>query len=226
MSNNIPENLMNIANIAQTRYTTKAFDPNKKISDDKLAQLLEVLRNAPSSINSQPWHYIVASTAEGKAEVAKGAQGTYVYNAPKILNASHVVVLCGRNDFDDAHIANILDNEDKAGRFATPEAKATQNNSRTYYANLHRVEKQDAREWMDKQIYIALGMLLLSAGVLEVDACPIEGFDPAALDEALGLKAKGLHSVVLVALGYRSGEDFNAKLPKSRLPAASVFTQI
>lgn len=217
---------MNIAQVAQTRYTTKAFDPARKIPEDKVAQLLAVLRNAPSSINSQPWHYFVATTQEGKARVAEGTPGTYGYNTPKLMNASHVVVFCGRNDFDDAHIAAILDAEDKAGRFATPEAKVTQNNSRTYYANLHRNEKNDAQAWMDKQVYIALGMLLLAAGTLEVDACPIEGFDPAALDAALGLPEKGLRSVVLVALGYRGEGDFNAKLPKARLPADTLFTHI
>lgn len=217
---------MNIAQVAQTRYTTKAFDPTKKIPAETVEQLLTVLHNVPSSINSQPWHYFVATTAEGKAKVAEGTPGTYAYNAPKILNASHVVVLCARNEFDDAHIAAILENEDKAGRFATPEAKTTQSNSRTYYANLHRVEKKDTEVWMDKQIYIALGMLLFAAGAAGVDACPIEGFDPQALDLAMNLKEKGLHSVVMVALGYRSGEDFNAKLPKSRLPAEAVITQI
>ncbi len=217
---------MNIAQIAQTRYTTKAFDPTKKIPAETVEQLLAVLRNTPSSINSQPWHFFVASTDAGKAKLAEGTTGTYVYNTPKVMNASHVIALCGRNDFDDAHIASILDNEDKAGRFATPEAKVTQNNSRTYYANLHRVEKQDTRAWMDKQVYIALGALLFAAGAAGVDACPIEGFDPAALDKALDLEAQGLHSVVLVALGYRSDEDFNAKLPKSRLPAEAIFTHL
>lgn len=216
---------MSIAQVAKTRYTTKAFDADKKIPQDKVEQLLTVLRHAPSSINSQPWHFFVASTPEGKAKVAEGTPGTYAYNTPKVLNASHVVVLCARNDFDAGHIAAILEQEEKDGRFPTPEAKTTQNNSRSYYAGLHR-DAGTTRGWMERQVYIALGMLLLAAGTLEVDACPIEGFDPALLDAALGLKEKGLHSVVLVALGYRGEGDFNAKLPKSRLPADSVITAL
>ena len=64
---------------------------------------------------------------------------------------------------------------------------------------------------------------LLGAAALEIDATPIEGFDRAALDEELGLRQRGLTAVVLAALGYRSADDFNADLPKSRLPAEEIF---
>ena len=73
---------------------------------------------------------------------------------------------------------------------------------------------------------MALGTLLLGAATLEIDACPIEGFDAKLLNDALGLREKGLSAVVLVALGYRSAEDFNASLPKSRLPQSAVLTEI
>jgi nitroreductase/dihydropteridine reductase len=79
---------------------------------------------------------------------------------------------------------------------------------------------------MQKQVYLALGTLLLGAGALGVDATPMEGFDARLLDEELGLRDKGFTSVVLVSLGYRNEGDFNARLPKSRLPAEAVFTQI
>jgi nitroreductase / dihydropteridine reductase len=65
---------------------------------------------------------------------------------------------------------------------------------------------------------------LFGAAALDIDATPIEGFDRAVMDEALGLRERGLSAVVLAALGYRSAEDFNAALPKSRLPAEEVFT--
>ena len=44
-----------------------------------------------------------------------------------------------------------------------------------------------------------------------------------SMDEGLGLRARGLTSSVIVALGYRAAEDFNAKLPKSRLPLEQVL---
>jgi len=73
---------------------------------------------------------------------------------------------------------------------------------------------------------LALGFLLLGAAAMGVDACPIEGFDQGAVDEALGLREQGLSSTVIVALGFRAADDFNAKLPKSRLPVEQVITRL
>jgi nitroreductase/dihydropteridine reductase len=137
-----------------------------------------------------------------------------------------VVVLCARTELDDAHLERVLEQEEKDGRFPTPEAKAAQQKGRGFYVNMHRNELQDTQQWMEKQVYIALGTLLLGAATLEIDATPIEGFDSAVLDETLDLPEQGLKSVVLVALGYRSEDDFNAELPKSRLPANELFTSL
>ena len=216
----------NIARIATTRHTCKAFDPAKKIDASKLDALCTVLRFAPSSVNSQPWHFVIAASDEGKGLIAQATQGGFAYNEPKVRNASHVVVLCARTDLDETHLAAVLAQEDADGRFATPEAKAGQNTSRTYYAGLHRNELKDASIWMEKQVYLALGTLLQGAAALEIDACPMEGFDQVKLDEVFGLSEQGLTSVVLVALGYRSELDFNAKLPKSRLPVEALITLI
>ncbi|HZX31392.1 MAG TPA: oxygen-insensitive NAD(P)H nitroreductase [Rhodocyclaceae bacterium] len=217
---------MDIARIAQTRYTTKAFDPARKIPDALIAQLRTLLRNAPSSVNSQPWHFVIAATEEGKARVAKATQGAFAYNEPKVRNASHVVVLCGRTTLDDAHLDAVISQENSDGRFATPEAMANQDKSRRFYVNLHQTQLKDERTWVERQVYLALGTLLLGAGALDIDACPMEGFDNAILDAELGLAEKGLTALVLVALGYRGPDDFNAKLPKSRLPEAAVFTDL
>lgn len=216
---------MDIARLATTRKTCKAFDPTCKIPADQVDQLRTLLRYAPASVNSQPWHFFIASTEAGKERLTAGTQGTFAYNAPKVRNASHVVVLCARTDLDAGHLAAVLAQEDADGRFATPEAKQTQNNSRTYYVNLHR-ERGDLGLWAEKQVYIALGSLLNGAAALGIDACPMEGIDVAALNAELGLAERGLTAVVVVALGYSGEGDFNAALPKSRLPAAAVFTEL
>lgn len=217
---------MNIAQFSQARYTTKAFDPAKTIPDATLAEMRTLLRNSPSSVNSQPWHFVIAGTAEGKARVAKATETGFAYNTPKILNASHVIVFCARTGIDESHLAKVLASEEQDGRFATPEAKAAQNTSRSFYVNLHRYDQKDAQHWIEKQVYLALGTAMLGAATLEIDACPMEGFDARILDEELGLRSQGLTSVALLALGYRSANDFNAKLPKSRLPVESVLTEI
>lgn len=217
---------IDIARIATTRHTCKAFDPARKITAADIAALRTVLRCAPSSVNSQPWHYVIATSEAGKAQVAEALQGGYAYNAPKVLACSHAVVLCARTELDDAHVAAILAQEDRDGRFPTADAKANQNKSRSFYVGMHRDDLKDVADWTQKQVYLALGTLLQGAAALGIDACPMEGFDKAKLDEVLGLRARGLTAVVIAALGYRSDADFNAKLPKSRLPETEVFTEI
>ncbi len=218
---------MDISHFALSRHTCKAFDSARKIPQDQVGQIKTLLRFAPSSVNSQPWHFIIASSAEGKQRIAKATQlGVYSANAQKILNASHVVVFCARTELDDAHIARLLAQEEADGRFPTQEGKETQNRGRNYYVNLHRFEGKDSQHWMEKQVYLALGTLLLGAAAMEIDATPIEGFDAKVLNEELGLKDRGMTSVVLTALGYRSQDDFNAKLPKSRLPMDEVISEL
>lgn len=214
---------MNIAQVAQTRYTTKAFDPTKKISAELVAQIETLLRHAPSSVNSQLWYFVIAASDEGKARIARATQPAYTYNEPKIKNASHVVVFCVCKDFGDDHMATILAQEDKDGRFATPKAKASQNTSRGFHVNLHRNNYRDVHEWMTRQVYLALGTLLVGAATLEIDACPMEGIDTAILDRELGLADKSYASVV-ACLGYRASTDANARAPKSRLPAETVIS--
>jgi len=211
---------------ARTRYATKAYDPARKIPAPLIEPLRELLRFSPSSVNSQPWHFVVASTDAGKGRVAKAAHGMYAYNAPKIVNASHVFVLCTRHTLTDANINAIVDQEALDGRFPTPQAQQIRRETLFVYADVHRCARRDVQTWMEKQTYIALGVLLMGAAALELDAVPMEGFDHDVLDRELSLHERGFTSTVLVSLGYRGTDDFNANLPKSRFPAESLFTDI
>ncbi|WP_248919754.1 oxygen-insensitive NAD(P)H nitroreductase [Pseudomonas entomophila] len=215
---------MDTVALAKRRYTTKAYDASRKIPQATIDALLEQLRHSPSSVNSQPWHFVVADSDEGKARLAKSTEVGFAYNTPKILNASHVIVFAARTDMTEAHLNDLLEQEAKDGRFRSEEAKAGQDQSRRFYVNLHRHDNKDLQHWMEKQTYLALGTALLGAAAYGLDATPIEGFDPKAMDAELGLRERGLTSVVVLSLGYRSEEDFNAGLGKSRLPVDKVFT--
>ncbi len=216
----------NLTDLLLTRYTTKAFDPSRRLSAEQLQHIESLLRMSPSSTNAQPWHFVIAGSDEGKARIAETMAAGHAYNEPKVRNASHVVVLCTRQAITEEHLERVLAQEQADGRFATPEARTGQHNGRSHFVNLHRFERRDAQHWADKQTYLALGFLLLGAATLGVDACPIEGFDQGAVDAALGLREQGLSSTVIVALGFRAKDDFNAKLPKSRLPASEVITTL
>lgn len=218
---------MNIVDIAQKRHSCKAYDATQRLSPEQVAALCALLRSAPSSVNSQPWHFVVAASEAGKQRVAQSATGGFfAANIDKITRASHVFVLCARSGIDEAYLAELLAQEESDGRFRIPEGKVMQDKGRRFYFGLHRDNPDDLRSWIEKQVYLALGSLLLGAAALGIDATPIEGFDQLQLDAELGLTAKGYRSVVLVAFGQRSAEDFNADLPKSRLPAKQLFSEI
>lgn len=213
----------NVTTIVRHRYATKAYAPEHLLVDETLYQLFELLRLSPSSVNIQPWHFMVAGAKAARARIAKSTAADGPYNTNKILDASHVIVLCVRADLDDAYLRRLLTQEDTNGRFTTPEAGLRQDKRRRFYVELHR-KQRDVRAWTEKQVYLALGVLLLGAASLGVDATPIEGFDSTVLDKELGLPERGLHSLVLVTLGRRAKDDFNAVLPKSRLPQEEIFT--
>ena len=65
---------------------------------------------------------------------------------------------------------------------------------------------------------------MFAAAAIGVDSTVVEGYDSAKMDEILGLKQKGLKSIVIATLGYRAENDGNAHRPKSRLPKEQIFT--
>ncbi|EGH0487753.1 oxygen-insensitive NAD(P)H nitroreductase [Salmonella enterica] len=204
---------MDIVSVALKRYSTKAFDPSKKLTAEEADKVKTLLQYSPSSTNSQPWHFIVASTEEGKARVAKSAAANYVFNERKMLDASHVVVFCAKTAMDDAWLERVVDQEEADGRFATPEAKAANDKGRRFFADMHRVSLRDDHQWMAKQVYLNVGNFLLGVAAMGLDA-------------EFGLKEKGYTSLVVVPVGHHSVEDFNAGLPKSRLPLETTLTEV
>ena len=157
---------MDIISVALKRHSTKAFDASKKLTPEQAEQIKTLLQYSPSSTNSQPWHFIVASTEEGKARVAKSAADNYVFNERKMLDASHVVVFCAKTAMDDAWLKLVVDQEDADGRFATPEAKAANDKGRKFFADMHRKDLHDDAEWMAKQVYLNVGNFLLGVAAL------------------------------------------------------------
>ena len=217
---------MDSLHTAKTRYTTKAYDASKKIPKEQFEKLLEILRFSPSSVNIQPWHFLIAETDEAKQRIAAGLTGSYAYNAAKVLNSSHTLVFCTRTDISNEYLEQLLEQDDVSGRFKDEAAKQGQRDTRSGYVEFYRNELKNLSAWMENQTYIALGQLLFAATLEHIDATAMEGFDRNIINQEFGLAEKGLKASVIVALGYRSENDFNAKLPKSRLANDVIFTRL
>ncbi len=216
---------MDIKHYMLQRFTAKKYNPAKKIPEPIINQLVDLLRYTPTSINSQPYHFIIASTEEGKQRVAisMNKEGL-IYNKNKVDQASHTIVICSKTDMDEAYIRKLIDQEYHDGRHNPNMTKEELINLYIDYMNLHKIEHLDLQAWMAKQCYIALGNLLLGASLANIDASPIEGFDPKILDAQFNLKEKGFTSVLVITLGYHTEDDYNAKQPKSRFSKEELFT--
>lgn len=217
--------MKNITEAMSWRYSTKEFDTNKKISTEDFQSLKDILRLSPSSTNIQPWHFVIADDEAGKARIAKGTEGMYEFNTPKIKDASHVIIFCSRVYADDDFLNEVLDKEDADGRFAEPKFKEQMHEIRKMFLDIRRYEQKDEPHWLIEQLYLNMGALLLGAATLGIDAVPMEGADLKALDEEFDLRSQGYTAIAVVSLGYRSEDDFNATLPKSRFNEETIITK-
>lgn len=199
---------MNFLDLAKSRYTTKKYNQNLKIADEKIQQLKEILSLSPSSINSQPWKFVFVSDEKTKRELA----GVSYFNEQKINEASHLVVF------------SAIDNIEKF------EEQINQNlpeGSIGYYNQfLKPLPEAEIKSWLQHQVYLALGFFLSACASLEIDSTPMEGIKKEEYDKILVLE--GYKSLFAVAIGYRNTEDSNQPIvkPKSRLAVEQTIHSI
>lgn len=219
---------MDIIDTVKRRYACKAFS-SRPIPEATAEKLKTLLRLSPSSVNLQPWRFVIAHTEEGKARVVKAADPSHAFNAKSIRLASHVIVGASLIHADEAYLRRITDQEEADGRFdGDKEAqKAGAYAGRSRFTDLHQVSLNDGPEWHARQSYLALGQLLLGAAALGLDAVPMEGLDFDILDAEFGFPAAGYRARWVTPVGYADeAADRNRTRPKSRLPEAAVITEI
>jgi nitroreductase len=198
------------------RYATKQFDTTKKLSEEQLAMLKEALRLSPSSFGIQPWHFIVVENTGLRAKLRAAG-----YDQPQFTDASHLIVLATEKNIDAVLIEKYLQSVASVKGISIEHLAGFRG---MLMGAISAKGEEGARDWAARQTYIALGTLLTAAATLEIDAAPMEGFDPKAVDEILGLEERGLQSRVVVALGFRLASDEAAYRPKVRYDEMAVFT--
>ena len=200
------------------RYATKKMDPAKPVPEEKVAAIIEAIRMAPTSSGTQPFELFVVTNAEVRAEIRKVA-----WDQAQITDGSHLLVFAAWDNYTEERI-DAVTQMNIAARGDLPTLTA-------YYEKLKATYlPRDAEEnyaHAARQAYIALGVALVAAAEQEVDSTPMEGFDPDAVDRILGLRERGLRSVVLLPLGYRQAEgDWLLPMQKVRKSQDTLVTQI
>lgn len=199
---------MNFLDIAKDRYTTKGYNSEKQIRDEKIQSLKEILRLSPSSINSQPWKFIFVSDKNVKDQLAKVSY----FNQHKVEDASHLVVF------------NAIDN---IQHFENQNLPTLPERSVDYYQQFQKSKGEEGlKSWLQHQVYLSLGFFLAACASMGIDSTPMEGIDTAGYDKILQLN--GYKTLFAVAIGYRNPNDSNQPsiTPKSRLPLEQIIQSI
>ena len=211
-------NSENIIQLLNWRYATKSFDANKKLNDTQLETLLNAIQLAPSSYGLQPYQILVVSNQEVKEALKEAA-----YGQPQLAQASHVLVFARTKNYTTAHVDEYASNIIATRGVTAEEIKGFVD---TMKGTVESRTQDELAVWNSKQAYIALGVLLETAALNGIDACPMEGFDATKFDEILGLEAKNLASVVIAPIGFRSTEDDFQHYKKVRKSQEDLFIHI
>jgi len=207
------------------RYTTKKYDPNRKIPQEKLDILFEAMRLSASSINSQPWKFIVIESDEAKQRMSNTFAHMHQFNQAHIFDSSQVILFAYNPHYTRDDYAKVVDKgiEDKR----TPVEKRESAFGGFVFAEQNTKEDGDTSCWTKAQTYIALGNTLHTLARLKIDSTPLEGIDIDLVNKEFAKELEGYQCDVALAIGYHHPEeDFNANLPKSRLSLESVLTRI
>jgi nitroreductase len=189
---------MSLLDSLKWRYAVKRMNGNK-IPEATMNTILEATKLAPSSFGLTPYNIIVIEDEETRKKLQP-----HFYNQPQVGESSALVIFATWNSITDKEVAAYM--QEIAEERGVPVESL---NDFAGYINgsIKNLTAEQLQIWAAKQTYIALGFALVAAATEEIDATPMEGFKPDAVDEALGLKELGLHSAVAVTLGYRDAAN-------------------
>lgn len=140
------------------RYTTKKYDATRKVSKEDLDVLFEAMRLSASSINSQPWRFIVIESDAAKARMHKTFVNKHQYNQPHVFDSSHIILFAHNTHYTREDYAKVVDKgiEDKRTK---PEAREAAFGAYRF-AELNTDEAGYNGAWTKAQTYLALGNTL------------------------------------------------------------------
>lgn len=182
------------------RHACKLFDEDKKISDESIREILEAARKSPSSFGMEPWKFLVITNDELKAKLRP-----HCWNQPQITTCSHLVIILAAIDSVKVESGVV---KKRFVRREMPQEKLDFYMD-LYAKHLHKTLNSDENIlcWTARQTYIAAANMMTCAATLEIDSCPIEGFDKEDVESVLNLDITKYQLSLVVAFGYRVNEQ-------------------
>ncbi|WP_117233831.1 nitroreductase family protein [Vibrio maerlii] len=206
-----------------TRYTAKKYDASKRISAEDMEVIKEALRLSASSINSQPWKFVIVESDEAKQRFHDTFENMHQFNQPHAKAASHTILFAHDPEFTKEKFAKRVDAEVSSGHL--PADMYDMFMGAYAFAEANTDENGFNGTWTKAQVYIALGNILHTLARLGIDSTPMEGVDAKLIGEKFADELEGHVCDVALAIGYHEeGEDYNHGLPKARLAQDHVVT--
>ena len=203
----------------QWRYAAKKMDPARPVPDEKVERILEAVRLTASSSGLQPYELIVVTNPELRAQIKPHAWGQQ-----QITDCSHLLVFAAWDNYTVERINMMFDLVNEERGFVN---EGWENYRQQILATYPGRDAETNYQHAARQAYIGVGTALIAAAEEEVDSTPMEGFDPAKVDAILGLKTRGLRSVVMIPLGYRAAEgDWLVNLKKVRRARSQFIVEM
>lgn len=200
------------------RYAAKAMN-KEKVSQEKIDNIIEAARLAPTSSGLQPFEIIVVKNQAIKEQIRPVS-----WNQSMITDCSHLLVFAAWDTYTEDRINEAFDLVNEVRGFENEGWEAYRQKLLSFYP------QQDPEinfNHAAKQAYIAFSAAIIAAAYEGVDTTPIEGFEPADVDRILGLREKGLRSCVLLPVGYRdAATDWLVNLKKVRKSTEDLITVI
>jgi nitroreductase len=191
----------------------------QKVPEEKVETILEATRLSASSMGLQPYKVFVIKSEELRKKLSPAA-----FNQPQIVEASHLLVFAAFKDISEQDVNEYIQHITDVRAVSS---ESLEGFKKSLMNIVHNRNKEQKHQWAARQAYIAFGTAITAAAVEEVDATPMEGFDPAKVDEILHLEEQGLTSVTILALGYRDVEnDMLASAKKVRKEKRELFEEL
>ena len=210
--------MSNFINDAKWRYATKKFDVTKKVSTEDFEILKEAIQLSASSYGLQPYKVFIIENPEIRAKIQPVAWGQ-----TQIVEASHLLVFANITNFGEAEIDAYIKNMSETRGIPV---ESVQGYADFMKSKITTLPEEARNVWTAKQTYLALGNLLNAVAELKIDVTPMEGFEPAAVNEILGFDKLGLNASLLATIGYRHEEDATQHYAKVRKSNEELFINL
>lgn len=217
-----PETQKHLIQTAHRRYATKKYNPTKHIPEDDWQTILEVGRLSPSSFGYEPWQFLLLENPKDQAAIKPFAWGAAnsIEGADKLL-----VILARKNVTYDSQYVQHLVTDIKHKEYSTDSAVSLHFKEFQEH-DLNLQSGKDVFEWATRQCYIAMANMMTAAAELDIDSCPIEGFNYQQMNNFLAshhyMDPEKWGVAVMVSFGYRDQEI----TPKVRQPLSAIYKEI